>query len=118
MVFIAESEAIPSVEEYSCVRDEAVVSGGLGPRVGLPMVCGGGIRFSSRSGGRVVSAVSGAGYNSPVRSESELRGAGSCSVALGSNGADRIEPSTRQKVIVSSKVRLQVGQLFMWLSRV
>jgi hypothetical protein len=30
----------------------------------------------------------------------------------GSKGADRIEPSIKQKVIVSSKVRLHVGQLF------
>jgi hypothetical protein len=30
----------------------------------------------------------------------------------GSKGAERTEPSIRQKVIVSSKVRLHVGQLF------
>jgi hypothetical protein len=35
-----------------------------------------------------------------------------CGVSLGSNGADRIEPSIRQKDKVSSKVRLHVGQLF------
>src|SRR6266853_1688307 len=37
---------------------------------------------------------------------------GFCRVAWGSNGAERIEPSTRQKVNVSSNVRLQAGQLF------
>ena len=33
-------------------------------------------------------------------------------VASGSNGADKIAPSMRQKVNVSSNVRLQVGQRF------
>jgi hypothetical protein len=34
----------------------------------------------------------------------------------GANGADRMEPSTKQKVNVSSNVRLQAGQVFITLS--
>ena len=36
---------------------------------------------------------------------------------LDQKGADKIAPSTRQNVIVSSNVRLQVGQLFILVSR-
>jgi hypothetical protein len=39
-------------------------------------------------------------------------GSGITSVACGSNGALSKEPSAKQKVKVSSKVRLHVGQLF------
>lgn len=47
-----------------------------------------------------------------VAGAAESRDGGRSFGATGSNGADRTDPSIRQKVNVSSKVRLQVGQLF------
>ncbi len=47
----------------------------------------------------------------PDHGGSDCLGEGGGSVWV-SNGADRIAPSTRQKLSVSGNVRLQVGQLF------
>ena len=44
-------------------------------------------------------------------------GSGIASVAFGSNGAERTDPSIKQKVSESSKVRLHSGQLFIRLLR-
>jgi hypothetical protein len=59
-------------------------------------------------GGGVLGITSVGGGSLPAR-ESGLP-------VSGANGADRMEPSTKQKVNVSSNVRLQAGQLFITLS--
>lgn len=73
-----------------------------------------GCKFAS---GDDASFVSGKGLDSPGALNTSVRGGAvspvDCSAGfVGSNGADKIDPSIRQKVNVSSNVRLQVGQLF------
>jgi hypothetical protein len=53
--------------------------------------------------------------NDNVGDGSVCLGSGIASVACGSIGAERTDPSIKQKVNESSKVRLQVGQLFIGL---
>jgi hypothetical protein len=60
--------------------------------------------------GGIASADSFAGNS--VGGGSVCLGSGISSVAFASKGTSRIDPSTRQKVKLSSKVRLHVGQLF------
>lgn len=70
-------------------------------------------RFCCGSGLAIVGGIS--GLNTSVGGGSVCLGSGIIRVACGSNGASSKDPSAKQKVKVSSKVRLHVGQLFIWL---
>jgi hypothetical protein len=85
---------------------------------GLAIVSGGSAGKSGRVGGTigrmaaVVLVALGSGLNICVGGGSGSRREAGDLPTCGSKGAERIAPSSKQKVRVSSKVRLHVGQLF------
>jgi len=114
---------IMTIQTFSLIPDDLVTYGQTPVLAGgTCRIAGGGLAIVDRRSCAVAARVGGKGSRSATFITSVLGGLGSrvdgtAFFVSSSYGAERTDPSIRQKVNVSSKVRLQVGQLFIAVIR-